>query len=386
MDEKLRSEMNQVFTPGYPISHRDFFKGRVRQLARILETVPSPGRHPIVFGQRGVGKTSLVSILVELFPQFLTVKMTCDGADTFKSIWNRILQQATITFKEQAFGFSREESEKKVSLASFIGSDNGVRPADIAMLLARLRRRAIFVIDEFDRVTDPHVHTAMADLIKNLSDNVPLATLVIVGVAGSIFELVGAHPSVERNLVEIELPVMKDDEIKQIVSNGCDRLGIVVDDDVMDEVARLATGYPHFAHLLGLSIAKTCYVQETKRITRELFQSIACGFAIDDAIETYRQLFSKATKTAKASRYPQILCACAVASHDENGVFRATDVVEGTKVVTVQSVVPALQAFTENERGAVLVKVPFGAQSHYRFREPMMRPFLRIRTHTLQND
>jgi hypothetical protein len=52
----------------------------------------------------------------------------------------------------------------------------------------------------------------------------------------------------------------------------------------------------------------------------------------------------------------------------------------------VQAVVPALQAFTESDRGAVLVKVPFGTQSHYRFREPMMRPFLRVRARTLQND
>ena len=70
MGENLRTTMHQVFTPGFPISHRDFFRGRVKQLQRILETVPSPGRHPIVFGQRGVGKTSLVSILVDLFPYF----------------------------------------------------------------------------------------------------------------------------------------------------------------------------------------------------------------------------------------------------------------------------------------------------------------------------
>ena len=79
----LMQEMHGVFTPGFPINHRDFFKGRVQQIKRILDTIPSPGRHPIVFGQRGVGKTSLVNILAELLPSFLSVKITCDGSDTF---------------------------------------------------------------------------------------------------------------------------------------------------------------------------------------------------------------------------------------------------------------------------------------------------------------
>ena len=111
--------------------------------------------------------------------------------------------------------------------------------------------------------------------------------------------------------------------------------------------------------------------------------------AVEESIETYRQAFSKATKTSKASRYPQILCACGAADHDEQGVFRATGVVEAMKRLfsddlTVQAVVPALQAFAEQDRGGVLEKIPFGTQSHYRLREPMMRPFLRIKSRGLQ--
>jgi hypothetical protein len=385
MNPALREAMFQVFTPGFPISHKDFFKGRVQQLGRIMETVPSPGRHPIIFGQRGVGKTSLVNILSEILPDFLAVKITCDGSDSFKSIWNRVLQKASIMFKEKAFGFSRGESESRTSLAAFLGRDNGVSPADIATVLAMLQSRAIFIIDEFDRVSDETVKAATADLIKNTSDNNPYATLVLVGVGDSINDLIGEHPSIARNLVQVEMPLMTDSEIKEIVARGAEHLKIRVPQEVLDEVAHLAGGFPHYAHLLGLSIAKACSIRDTDSATLELFGELACSLAIEDAVETYRQAFGKATKTSKQSRYPQILCACGAARHDENGVFRATDVVEAmadlfAEQVTVQAVVPALQAFTEEERGAVLCKVPFGTQSHYRFREPMMRPFLRIKT------
>ncbi len=392
--EDLLAAMHKVFTPGFPITQKDLFRGRIEQLAHILQTIPSPGRHPIIFGQRGVGKTSIATIFVERFPpggrEFQTVKITCVGEDTFKSIWNRILQRATISFKENAFGFSREESEGKISLADF-GPENGVTSADIALILGKLQSRAVFVIDEFDRVNDPNVRSAMADLIKNVSDNNPLVTLVIVGVGESITELIGEHPSIARNLVQIEMPLMADDDIKEIVSKGAEQLEISVESSVLGEIAQLAGGFPHYAHLLGLGIAKACLIRDTKVATQELFDNFACELSIEEAIDTYRDIFSQATRTTKPSRYPAILCACGVADHDERGIFRATDVVEAVfrlfeVNLTVQAVVPALQAFTEEDRGRVLTKVPIGSQSHYRFREPMMRPFLRIKARTLSED
>lgn len=388
---KLNVDMHQVFTPGAPVNHRDLFKGRVSQINRVIQAIPSPGRHPVIFGQRGVGKTSLVNILRDLLPDFFSVKITCDGSDSFKSIWNRVLQKATITFKEKAFGFSRQEAEAKTNLAAFLGVENGSKAADVANLLSALQSSAIFVIDEFDRLVDETVKSAMADLIKNLSDNNPRATLVLVGVGQSIGELVGEHPSVARNLVQIEMPLMKPEEIEEIVAKGSERLGLKVVDEVLHDVAFLSGGFPYYAHLLGLSICKACAIRDVDKVDAELFEDLACSLAVEDAVETYRQAFSKATRTSKQSRYPQILCACGVAEHDENGVFRATDLVSAMdslfrEKVTVQAVVPALQAFTEEERGPLLDKVPHGTQSHYRFREPMMRPFLRIKGRSFETE
>jgi hypothetical protein len=56
LDLKRLSEIHQIFTPGAPIQTRDLFSGRKEQLDRAIEAITAPGRHPIVFGQRGVGK------------------------------------------------------------------------------------------------------------------------------------------------------------------------------------------------------------------------------------------------------------------------------------------------------------------------------------------
>jgi hypothetical protein len=100
------AEANQVFTPGYPIHQQNLFSGRSDQLQRALETLSQSGRHPVIFGQRGVGKTSLANILGQVLQGLLSVKISCDGSDTFATIWNRVLHTASISFKQHALGFS----------------------------------------------------------------------------------------------------------------------------------------------------------------------------------------------------------------------------------------------------------------------------------------
>lgn len=382
------SHVTQVFTPGAPIDKRDFFAGRTRQIQRVIDTIPSPGRHPIIFGQRGVGKTSLANILGELLPDIFCVKINCDGSDTFTSIWDRVLQKASVRFKKAAFGLRPEEIEAKTTLRSFLKQNGIIGPAQVASVLELLKSHAVFILDEFDRVGEPQVRAHMADLLKNVSDNNRRVTIVLVGVGESIAELIGEHPSVQRNLVQIELPPMRDDEIQTIITKGCEVLDIEVPPPVLSEIAQLANGFPHYAHLLGLSIARACSLRETSEIGLELFRSLACKLALEEAIETYRNMFTLATRTSKTSRYPRMLCACAFAHHDDQGVFRATDVADAMRQVfqesvTVPAVVPALGEFCRPERGPVLVKVPVGDRSHYRFADPLMRPFLRIKARSL---
>ena len=193
-----RPAPHEVFTPGAPIDKREFFAGRVDQISRVIETIPHPGRHPIIFGQRGVGKTSLANILNELLPSVWTVKISCDASDTFESLWwNRILEKASVRFKEKAFGFSDEEETKILTLKSLVGHDKPVSPAGVANVLTNIKSKSILIFDEFDRVSDSPTKSQMADLIKNVSDNNRLVTIVLVGVGSSITDLIGEHPSIQ---------------------------------------------------------------------------------------------------------------------------------------------------------------------------------------------
>lgn len=378
------AQINQVFTPGFPVSHQDMFAGRMEQLNRVVETLHAPGRHPVMFGQRGVGKTSLANILGQVFKDMLSVKISCDGADTFATVWNRVLVTASVRFKQKALGFSGEDNDRNMTLGQALGHDpSSTKPAEMADLLRRMNAPVAIILDEFDKLTDPKIKSQFADLIKIVSDTAPLVTIVIVGVAENIHELVGEHESIQRNLVHVELPLMSDGEIELIYTKGLDRLGITYAPTVVSQIPMLAGGFPHYAHLLGFASAKAAIHGETEAVGHAKFDQ-ACAYALADAIEKYRDAFARATATTQASRYPKILAACGHAKTDGRGVFRATDVVEAFRtifgeMVSVQAVVPALGEFLSTGRAEVLKAVSVGGRQCYRFDEPMMRPYCRLK-------
>lgn len=380
----------RVFTPGSPIDRRERFAGRGDELDRIIDAIASPGRHPIIFGQRGVGKTSLANILAEVCKTLAFVRVSCDGADTFESLWNRVLGNASVEFTQSTFGFSQSVETKRIPLAALLDVRPGeLKPSDVADALRKVQGKIVIVIlDEFDKVADVNAKRLMADVIKSISDDPQCTvTMVIVGVGRDIGQLIGGHPSIERNLVHVEVPKMPDQEIREIIEKGCEELGYGVDEQVLQEIELLADGYPHYAHLLGLGSVKAMIRKDESAIDVEMFQ-VGCDIAVQDAIERYREAYAVATSTSQASRYPEILCACGYANHDERGVFRASDVVEAMRRVfnqplTVQAVVPALGAFTSADKGSVLEKVAVGQRSHYRFSDPMMRPFVRVKAQSI---
>ena len=57
----LRHELLQLFTPGAPIDEFALFAGRQDQIhTPQRHHAVDRGRHAVVFGERGVGKTSIV--------------------------------------------------------------------------------------------------------------------------------------------------------------------------------------------------------------------------------------------------------------------------------------------------------------------------------------
>jgi Cdc6-like AAA superfamily ATPase len=208
----------------------------------------------ILYGERGVGKTSLANVLSEIFADrnlkvLSAVKINCNTSDDFSSLWSSI-------FRELA------AKESSVDIAEEVPSD----PEGVRYALERLDQDWLIVIDELDRLENDEALLLLADTIKTLSDHSVGVTLVLVGVADSIDELIGDHQSVERALTQVQMPRMSVDELEEIVDKGVDQLSLKVRPEAKQRIARLSEGLPHYTHLLSLHAAQQAVADDRNTI------------------------------------------------------------------------------------------------------------------------
>src|SRR5271165_1051126 len=99
-DEKyeLVKKIHEAFTPSAPIKSRDLFAGRTVQVGKVVRAVFQRGEHAIIYGERGVGKTSLVNTLFDLLvfmgrSNYQIARVQCANGMSFEAIWRGIFRK-----------------------------------------------------------------------------------------------------------------------------------------------------------------------------------------------------------------------------------------------------------------------------------------------------
>ena len=84
------AKIDQAFSPFAPINEARFFAGRSAQRSQVVDAILATGRHAVLFGERGVGKTSLANMLKEWLGQAIAVAhVSVTAGDTFESLLRR---------------------------------------------------------------------------------------------------------------------------------------------------------------------------------------------------------------------------------------------------------------------------------------------------------
>jgi len=378
----------QVFTPTTPVPERDLFSGRRDQIRRVTDVIFQRGQHAVIFGDRGVGKTSLANVLQSFLPKPLDVSSTrvnSDGQDTFMSIWQKVFNAMNLIRNENIVGFMPNANTKIFDANSFIVSEESV-PEQVRQALIRISAAfalTIIIIDEFDKLPDT-VRSLFADFIKSLSDYDINVTIVLIGVGDSIEHLLEQHLSVSRALVEIKMPRMTLNETEQIVTTGLGRLGMSIDEPVLEKIKKMSMGLPYYTHLISLHATRIAIDRNSLNITKDDLNS-AIAKSIEDAQHSIRSNYHKAIRSAvKDNLFEDVLLACAMAEVNELGEFPAIAVKEPMYKVTgrtyqIPGYAKHLAEFSESKRGNIIIKTGERKFYRYKFSDPLMQPFIIMR-------
>jgi hypothetical protein len=258
-----------------------------------------------------------------------------------------------------------------------------VTPDEVCRLLARLSESqlVIIILDEFDRISSATVRRAMADTIKALSDNAVPATIVIVGVADTVDELIAEHRSIERAIVQVPMRRMKTVELEGILANGAARLEVRIGDASRRRIAILSQGLPHYTHLLGLHAVRAALDEGVTDVDSEHVKR-AIARAVEDSEQSLRHdLMTALSSSARRSIYGEVLLACAVAKPDEFGYFAASAVRGPLSAILKQpcqsrTFSKHLDDLCHPSRGALLARTGVARRFRFRFSRPLMQPLI----------
>lgn len=377
-----KSGVRNIFTPHTPIDQESLFKGRRTEVQQILSTLNTPGQHVLLFGDRGVGKSSLANIssknLVEITGKKLIIKR-CSKTDTFPSIFESVFEKIGInpyvSSRNKSYGvdkygiaYKNEESEKGINAKLISPSWITEQLKDSNLLI---------LIDEFDAIQEKEDKRKIAELIKLLSDYNSVCKLFIVGIAESADELTAGHPSVQRCLKEIKLSKMDMRELHGIILNGSERLKINFTRDAKFRICLLSSGYPHFTHLIALKASEEAIVKELNMIDIEDVNS-AIEKSISDCENSLRLSYDETVQSAKSlAIYRKILYATSFCYEE---FIRSSDIRSIFSLLFEEELSQArlnnyLSKIVSSSNDKLLRRLAKGV---YRFNDPRMSAYIRL--------
>jgi hypothetical protein len=386
--EKKSFLLGRIFRPTQPVDREELFAGRRRQLQDVVDAINQDAQHVVLYGERGVGKTSLAKVLsakiVGEWQYKLMPHINCGAQDGFADIWRKVFAEAVTKMEDDEHNLDEGILDTLKAQADQLSD---LTPDTIRRVLNEVGKDCLFVaiIDEFDTVESDDARQAMADTLKFLSDkNVP-ATVMLIGVADDVEDLIHQHQSTERCLAQVPMDRMSLKEIATVISEGLAQVGMTIDEDALKMVSYISKGLPYYPHLLGLYSGREALANKSLRVIKEhVYRGIK--MALEKVQASVKGVYRDAvTSSQKDAQYKGVLLACALARTDEFGYFAPVDVREPYAKVKkfpakIEAYVRLLHAFSEGDRGPILQrKIKGKRRPKFRFVNPLLQPYVLLR-------
>lgn len=382
--------LGKVFKPTSPVKKEDLFHGRTTQIREVIDAINQVGKHVVLYGEAGVGKTSLGEILntklkgIESVP-IIAPLINCDSSDSYSTIWQKMFDQIAEEYPDIAEHLVRSDKEPRsdegqAAVVVIGGQEPSLTPRDVRKRLEPLAEHGIVyvIVDEFDKVQDRDARRLVADTIKLFSDREVPITIVLIGVAASVAGLIDDHRSIERCLAQVHMPRMPFRELVAIVEGGLSLVGMTIERDALEEIAGLSRGLPHYTHLLALNASRRACDDKKTKVSKQHVSS-ALKAALGQTNESIRYKYDEATySTKKNTLHRHVLLACAVADCDEFGYFKPGDVVDPLSAMLKERF--TTDRFSTHLNKFCEIKLLYRDGGDYRWRyhfaNPLMQPYV----------
>jgi hypothetical protein len=391
-------KIQHFLRPSKPVVEPNMLRGREQQLALIRQALYAEGRSVFIYGERGVGKSSLARIAASQYREGSSEfpYVLCEPNSSLESVLVALARQVGLDGSEEQkrthrftarlwkfVEYTQERSstnpgEKLLSEPSLDSCvELGQEIADA------LGQRAIAVVDEFDTISDLKERQKFGELIKRLGDRDVNLKLILSGIGSTLQDLLGGHPSSIRQLHTVELDRLSWDARMEIIEGAASGLGVEIDRNLQIRIAAISGGFPHYVHLVTEKLLWKMFVdaEEVSEATVQHYRQ-----ALDDAVASVapqlKEPYLRATQRSSED-YRDAIWAAADAYDLQRHTSRIFDsylgITEslGKTPLKRSKLLPILAKLKTEPYGAVLRSLP-DRTGWYEFRENMLRGFVRL--------
>jgi len=333
------------FSPGQPVPI-EFFTGRIREVEQLRSMVKSSlmGRFKIGFvaGERGIGKSSLVSFIKHLAERednaagcHIFLGGIKDLTETVRRIFDRLLKES---IDKPWYGKVRGFFGRHVREVGLFGvsveldlspRDKEVIADDFVPSLRRLivklgeeRKSILLILDDINGLaaSEPFANwlKSVVDEIATSGQRFPVC-LLIVGLEERRQELVSLQPSLARVFELIEIDPWSEEETYSFFRASFSSGGAHISDESLKQLVRFTGGLPVLAHEIGDAVWRA---SETADVSE-----VAVWTGIVNAAELIGRKFLKPQvfQALRSERYRSILRKMA---HPSRLTFLRTELIE----------------------------------------------------------
>lgn len=404
-----------AFRPNAEIENPEAFAGRFEQVKDLSDALMMDGAVPVIYGGRGLGKTSLANQLARialgddsLLKSIGAEDRVIDGDNAFIPFWvscsdeTRTKEQMLQRLINSAEGFNDVSSfhgmnhssttvKARIKLAVFEAeaidkyerqdgrsfSKLGIEDQFFAVREALYQKgfeRVLFILDEVDRV---HSTKGLANFIKNATNY--NTRFVIVGIGNTISSLLEDHQSLQRSIIPIAVSRMGNSELADIVNKALiilktEGVNIMFNSDAMDKIVNASDGFPWFTHVLAQEAIGKCWNESRGAVTVDDVELSINSIATNRCAQQFSDSYQAAVRD---SRQREIVLRL-MAKWREDDV-QLSEIYPIAKELGVSNPYVSKSDLALVRHGAVVVSPPMHAQGVVRFKDSMFKRYVNLR-------
>jgi Cdc6-like AAA superfamily ATPase len=308
-----------------PVIGRESFAGRHDALAQLITCIEQQRVHVVIYGERGIGKTSLAHVFAETAREarYLVLYGSCGTEAQFDAMFRSFAARIPRLYHKSVLPNS-PEAERGDHFDVMLNEHFG--PRELAELFADVTgTRVIIILDEYDRVLDASFRRDVAELIKNLSDRAARVQLVLTGVAQNLDELIGYAPSIRRNIIGLPMRPLTTGEVREVIGIGEVAAELRYSDESVSMISAMAGGSPYLVRLLAHQAGMAALSDRSSRVDEKHGRAAVERVLTDWNASLPRRVQASLGRDEARSHWP-LLIAAARAGSSADGYFGIDDV------------------------------------------------------------